>query len=356
MTAEELEALQQDKANLKGSYWINKIKAGETLKVSNLQGSKIDIIGERGRHISKGTKGDITAMHLTAILDGINPFIRAADMKSEYGIGFGEKNKDYSYQEAVEILSAQLEDEIRTSILLNTSGVGNNVAGYRENAADLRYFKSIVTVPANLLADKVDDVYISEYVRSESVQTQLLNHIKAQQAQIENHLKEYQFVMPAKSGYTNVGLSNTQLDNLAEITSLNFDGTHITQSLLDAYTKQIAIGHTINTIEMSKVLLGDLALFSPSSIFKRAKLAAGAKIYPNTGTEVNDWFNTNMPRKYGEHSDKLTSVVRNDIKIDAEFLNEYVKEVEKHLVKKPQKIHELLFLIWMSLMEGHLYT
>ena len=327
MSVEELNILQTDKANLKGSYWIEKLKAGNKLKVSNLQGSRIDVIGARGRHISKGTKGDITSMHLTAIMDGVSPFIRSADMKSEFGIGFGIKNEYLNYTTIAGILSNQLADEIRTSILLNSKGVGNNVAGYKDNAKDLRYFKGIVSIPGHMLTDYITEASLMSYVSSESIKDQLLAHVKSQMAEMENHLKEYEFIVPGKEGNVNIGLSNTQLTALSEAASIPYDGIHISQTLLDAYLKQAASSQIISVIEMSKIMLGDLALFNTSNIFKRSKLAAGAKTYPVTGVGVNEWLNTNMPRKYSEHSDKLISVVRQDIKIDAEFLEEYVSVV-----------------------------
>lgn len=327
MSVEELNTLQDTKANLRGSYWINLLKAGEKLKVSNLQGGRVDVIGQKGKHISKGTKGDITSLHMSAIMDGVIPYLRAADMKSEFAMGFGIKNHYHTYTEAVEILSNQLADEVRTSILLNSNGVGSNVSGYRENAKDLRYFKGIVTLPAHILSGIADDSVIKSYTNSDTVQAQLLDHVKAQMLSIENHLKEYEFVVKGKFGYANVGISNTQLTNLAEATSIKFDGKYISEGLLQAFVKQLAIAQIVNTIEMSKLILGDLALFTPSNIFKRTKLAAGSKTYPATGNSVNEWFNANMPRKYSKHSDELVSVVRKDIKVDAEFIEEYVQSV-----------------------------
>ena len=328
MSTEELEAMQANKANLRGSYWFRLLKAGHKLKVYNLQGSRVNTIGALGKHISKGTKGDIASVHLQTLLEGNAPFIRSADMKSEYAIGF-DRDHIYTTVEAVEILSQQLADEIRTSILLNSNGVGSNVVGYNNNAKDLRYFKDIVTIPAHYLSGVADNQIIQDWVSTESVAAQLQGHIAAQSLQIENFLKEYDFISKGKEGYINIGLSSTQLENLAEKLAIPYDGTHVTNALLAAYTKQAALTQIINTVEMSKVLLGDLALFTPKSVFKRTKLFAGAKVYPNSGTALNTWLNTNMPRKYGEHSDSLFSVVRNDIKIDAEFLEEYVAEVTR---------------------------
>ena len=124
-------------------------------------------------------------------------------------------------------------------------------------------------------------------------------------------------------------MSNSQLEKIAEQAAIPYDGVHISNALLSAYVKQAALTQVINTVEMSKVLLGDLALFNPKNVFKRTKLFAGAKIYPNSGNKLNSWLNENQPRMYGEHSDQLISVVRNDIKINAEFLEEYVAEVTK---------------------------
>ena len=328
MSVEELEAMQINKANLKGSYWFTLLKAGHKLKVYNLQGSRVNSIGTKGQHISKGTRGDIASVHLQALLDGHVPFIRSADMKSEYALGFNRQHF-YTQNEAIEILSHQLADEIRTSILLNSNGVGSNVIGYKENAKDLRYFKDIVTIPAHYLEGVADDQIINDWVFTDSVASQLSGHLISQAAELENFLKEYEFIANSKEGYINIGLSNSQLEKIAEQAAIPYDGVHISNALLSAYVKQATLTQVINTVEMSKVLLGDLALFNPKNVFKRTKLFAGAKIYPNSGNQLNSWLNENQPRMYGEHSDQLISVVRNDIKINAEFLEEYVAEVTK---------------------------
>jgi ribosomal silencing factor RsfS len=328
MSVEELDAMQANKANLRGSYWFRQLKAGHKLKVYNLQGNRVNSIGSKGQHISKGTRGDIASIHLQTLLEGLAPFIRSADMKSEYAIGFENKSM-YSMDGAVEILSHQLADEIRTSILLNSNGIGSNVLGYRDNAKDLRYFQDIVTIPAHYLSGVADDQIINDYVFTDSVRHQLAGHITAQMLELENFLKEYQFIANSKEGYINVGLSSTNLERIAELNAISYDGVHISNSLLQAYIRQATITQIINTVEMTKVLLGDLALFNPKNVFKRTKLFAGAKIYPNSGTALNTWLNENKPRKYGEHSDELISVVRNDIKITAEFIEEYVAEVTK---------------------------
>ena len=329
MTSEELELLQNTKANLRGSYWIDQLKGGMKLKVSNLQGSRIDTIGQKGTHISKGTKGDIGAIHLTAILDGITPFVRSADIKSEYAIGFGVKNKIYSYTEAVQILSEQLLDEVRTAALLNSANVGGNVIGYKDNAIDLRYFKDIVTIPAHLLDVNLSVEDLHDFIFNENIAIQLKTYLEAQSANIQNFLKYYEFIKPGKSTFVNIGISSTQLEQIADAQKLSFDGTYVSQALLDEYTKQVAIRQVINVIEMSKIVLGDLALFTPNNIFKRTKLAAGAKTYPHTGVEINEWLNENTPRLYGTHKDELVSIIREDIKIDAEFIEEYVQVVQQ---------------------------
>jgi hypothetical protein len=324
MSLEDIELLLENSANLRGSSWIQRLKEGEKLKVVNIQGTRLDVIGRRGRHLSKGTKSDIAVVHLQAILDGYPPYLRAADQKSEYGIGFGDKTEIVPIDYARSVLTKHLEDEIRTAQLLRAEGIGSDIAGYKENAETLRYFEGIVTIPDHVLAQVMSDDQISEFVIGEQIQKEIVFHLENNIQDLKNYLYEYELVTKSNQ---NVGLSNTQLHNLAGALQLKYDGKNVNNDLIDAYSQQAALKHIIGTIEMSKLVLGDLAMFSKTSIFKRTKLASGAKIYPATGSEVNDWFNTNMPRSYGEHSDELVSVVRGDIMTSAEFVEEYIKVI-----------------------------
>jgi len=70
----------------KNSEWLRELREGGEMQIVVLEGMKIDGYGERGVKTAKLTGADQRAMDINATLQGVSPFLRAADQGVEYGI------------------------------------------------------------------------------------------------------------------------------------------------------------------------------------------------------------------------------------------------------------------------------
>lgn len=122
-----------------------------------------------------------------------------------------------------------------------------------------------------------------------------------------------------------MGVSNVLLSNLKMKTADPYDSATMSDKTFQLLAAQFVYEHTTGILEQSKLLLGDLALYT--DLFKRTAGVSGTKIYPTSNPNVLNWMNDNMPNlgfKGREHSNIMRTVHRADVKVDSPYVQQYI--------------------------------
>ena len=318
--------------NLGNSVYLQAMSMqGRKMEISVLE----DIKQEFGRNkgLSKSTPSDIAVMHINSILDnGIMPFIRTADKKTEYGIGFGvTPSLAIDRDTMIKRLQGYLADEIKTANTFNVNKTSKlrRIQTYADQGGELRFFKGIVEVSRKDLSKKLSDDKILNIVQEEKLVQKLNEFLDARVQGVTDSLLTLNVIRPGKAGATyNVGL-NSQL--VSKLKARSGDNTPASSSLMPQTVKvlseQLTYEHMTGVIEQSKLFLGDLAQYS--DLFKRTSGVSGTKIYPSSDPKLLNWMNDHMENlgMIMPHKETIRTVVRGDVKVDSPYLQDYIDAV-----------------------------
>jgi len=319
-------------ANLANSVYLQGMaQQGRKLEISVLEDIKQEF--GRSKGLSKSTPSDIAGMQVNAILgNGIMPFIRTADKKTEYGIGFGvPASLTLSKQDMVKRLQGYLFDEIKTATIFNSNKTSKlrRIENYADQGGELRFFKGIIDISRKDLSKKLSDEKIAQIVSSPEVESKLNEFLEVRVQEVTNSLLDFNIIRPGKQGSSyNVGINSQLVSKLKMVSQDNTtDTSTLMPSTVRVLSEQLTYEHMTGVIEQSKLFLGDLALYK--DLFKRTSGVSGTKIYPSSDPHLLEWMNNNMENlgMNKEHSSKIKTVVRGDVKVDSPYLQDYIDVV-----------------------------
>ena len=315
--------------NLKNSVYLNAMKNEDRiLEIAVLE----DIKQEFGRNkgLSKSSPSDIAVMHINAILgNGIMPFIRTADKKTEYGISLGVQPKlSLDRNTMIERLQGYLIDEIKTANIFNTTKSSRlrKIKTYADQGGDLRFFKGVVDINRSDLNKKLSDSKILDIVQNKQTIKKLNEFLDNKIEGVTKSMFDLNVLRKGEKGTTyNVGINDQLVSDLKEKSE---DGlpkaSQLSSRTVSLLSEQLTYEHMTGIIEQTKLFLGDLALYK--DLFKRTSGVSGTKIYPSSSQKVLDWMNINMPNKDMKtlHSKTMRTVTREDVEVDSPYLQEYI--------------------------------
>lgn len=274
------------------SEWRKRIKEGEDLQIVVLEGMKIDKTGEKGTMNSKLTGADQRVLDVAATLQGVAPFLRAADQGVEYGIRVpGSVARNFS--DVTDRLLGYFEDEVKTAVALNKKGDGIGFKLYRDGGKSLRIFKDIVNKGASpeftkdladLLQGKANyDKFMMKW--GDTVVSKIEAHLQDRSTETFNMFNKYRMVDVKSSGvYTLNGISIQTAQSLLNTTDAEFSVQSI-HKLADIFV----LNDFMNSVEQTKMFMGDPSFYK--ALFKRTKGAVGTGKITNTDPELDDWLN-----------------------------------------------------------------
>ena len=319
------------RSNLSNSRWLGRMAEGHDMSIHVLEGVKDGVQG-RAKALSHTTPADIAVMHVNAILsNGIMPMIRTADKKTEYGVKVGTSNPGLvmNRSEILQRLTGYLVDEIRTANTFHSTPNSRmrRIKTLQEQGGDLRFFKGILSksdVRNN--GRKLSENKIQALTQSKTVQDKL---DKLLDDAIESNKVSFQEMGVIQKGskgqYLNLGLNQNTLDNVKELNTDSSTRMMMNTRSYNNIIEQFTYEHLTGVNEMSKLFLGDLALYK--DLFKRTAGVVGTKIYPTSDLDILAWMNENMPNRgfYGrEHSATIRTVTREDVDTDSPYVQQYV--------------------------------
>ena len=312
--------------NLANSTWLQKLSGQRNkLEVHILEG--VSQKDGKSKLLSRGLPSDIAVMHINSILkEGIVPIIATSDKKTPYGIKIEEPSLNIPFDGMILRMQGYLFDEIKTANLFNTtkSSKLHRIKNYKDQGGRLRYFKNFKSIPEQKLRRPLEDNEILEIIQSKEVQNELREMLSSIIEGIKSDLINLNVVRQGKNNFINVGIDLGVLSKLKKGQDVSSEGT-MSIKTFNKLAEQLAIEHTTGIIEQSKVLFGDLALYK-DDIFKRSSGIVGTKKYPTNNRNILSWMNENMPNLMltKEHSDKIRTVTRKGINVDAQYLDDYV--------------------------------
>lgn len=326
---------------VRNSVWKDNIEnKNQKFRSAYLDGARINQQGEKGLPTAKLSTGDIIGQQFTAILNGIFPFMRAADSASEKGFTFNKDQPETvrytSLEQATDRFTKYLSDEMLSSWLHNVEGVGKDFPEYSKDAGDLRIFKGTLNESDEKLknvilnkevsrgeAIKEIDKFVQQDGPKRAVQDWLTNHVK-DNLQI---LEENKVVIKNGDSYTLLGIPKELADKFVGKSS------DLNEAQMKALVEQFTINHLTSNIEQTKLFTGDPAFYKDP--FKRFKGLVGTGKTSWSGDDVNEWLNTNKPRYYRDKNNelkidkksngKLNSWVFGDINTTSSYLEDYIK-------------------------------
>ena len=309
----------------KNSQWLNMIKDKKgKISFTYLEGVKRE--GDPGVTIEKATAGDRLFIQINAVLDGVMPFIRAADRKVENGMrvdGFGRK---MTTDQFVEVLWKYLEDEINSSTEHLQSFKDNDTRYYSDNIQKLRFFKNIITYANKEVVDLNGIEHFDDFVTKfgkDRIQSQLEEYANKLVANTTDLL--YKHGIFVKEGDEKVFITKNlgvSPEKLALITSST--NNELNSDQIYALSSTYAYNFIIGNIEQTKMFVGDPAyyenknkqnnpVFGMSSMYKRMRGVNSTKKIVRTDDQLNKWMDENMPRSDGKrHTDTFNTIVTKD--------------------------------------------
>lgn len=286
----------------------------------------------------KGTKGDLYSQQITSILNGKSSFIVSADKSQEYVISLNK----YDGKNSLPIPIIALKDSfnnIRLKVVFRgyfkseatriakfeLDGLGKNTDIYNKNGGKFTIFQDILNTFKNVNGKSID-------IRGEF--NDLLARIKSEKQSYDDASDEINAFIDSKTSNVDESVIKffdnykKQLDNAFKANGITskagFPKDFTDKYSLDALTRTIAVTDFINSIEQTKLFLGDMAFYK--DLYKRTSMYAGTKQIPRIDKFMNDWLNKRHPRKDGRLADDHeNTVVYNDVKVQKRDLEDWIK-------------------------------
>ena len=315
--------------NLKNSVYLNSMQNdSRVMEIAVLEDIKQEF--GRNRGLSKSKPSDIAVMHINAILDnGVMPFIRTADKKTEFAITFGvEPSLSLDRPEMIARLQGYLIDEIKTANIFNTnkSSKLRRIKTYADQGGDLRFFKGVVDISRSELNRKLSDNKILSMVQNKKIVKNLNEFLDAKIEGVTKSMFDLNVLRKGKEGSTyNVGINDQLVNKLKAMSGdVSVKTSELASSTVRVLGEQLTLEHMTGVIEQTKLFLGDLAQYK--DLFKRTSGVSGTKIYPSSDQNLLDWMNENMPNveMNSKHSKTMRTVTRADVEVDSPHLQEYI--------------------------------
>ena len=226
-------------------------------------------------------------------------------------------------------MQGYLADEIRVANKINAApedSLLKRIDTFSKKSKDLNMFSHFKSIPKSILTmPNLTEEDITELINQPSTKKEIVTLLLDRILEVESVLNELQLInRTSEGGYSLRGVSKDILDDIEKLRGKSKESqyTHVLE--------QLTYIQLIGMFEQGKLLFGDFGAYT--DLFKRTKGVVGAKKYPVASKSFTEWMQTNRPyrgyvgRSYlnenGETA-SIRSIVRNDIKVDSQYINQY---------------------------------
>ena len=282
------------------SIIVKRVLEGKRANISS-------IILEGSRRQREGVEGDLTSdlgpsarmgLYINSVLRGVHPILRTADSKQERAIDIGTVFN--SFEDAKDILLGYVEDEINVTRARILEDYGSDIKSFQDNAKDLRVFQNILEKGSTefkvSLSNVLDGTITKEafWLNNEETVISLLRDYFIDQAKQNVDLIEKNKIIERKTNlYYNNGLSQDLIGNILNVKDYKELTKHNIEKVMHVFTLNDFIG----SIEQSKLIFGDFAMYDKTDFFKRTKLATSTKRMALVNPSMNRWLNKESRRR-----------------------------------------------------------
>ncbi len=332
---------------VEGSYWMNELflpLTGERNKGINIElnlhngsRSSTEYTGtDLEVPTRKGTKGDLFTQQMTSILEGQVDYIVSADKSQEYTIGLNYYNgnkklpisiesfkTNFNNNKLKQIFRNYFKAELKRIAKFELDGVGRDIdiygvdsKGRVGNGNKFTVFQDILKDTGkgsakDLINNKLEELKGNSYSEIEEE----LN------AFTETILPEVdKLVLEFFNFYFNE--FNNSLEDNGIKGNAGFSADLLKEYSKDQLIRTVLVTDLINSIEQSKLFIGDLAFYK--DLYKRTAMFTGSKTTPRIDENMNLHLINKHPRKDGKKADgKEKTIVFADINVTKD-VKEYI--------------------------------
>ena len=281
---------------------------------------------------------------VSILKNGKSSYIRASDKSSEHIVSinsFGKNKKLYipvedlkslDNKQLLKTFQGYFKSELKRIALFRVNEVGKNIATYNKTGGKFTVFEGIlksVKTEINKELSKIEELKPSkeETIRLidelapkfyDEVNKDVIDFFtKYSQEQLKNEFKEF-------------GITLELLPKDLQKYSIN------------QIANAIAVNDYINSIEQTKLFIGDLAFYK--DLFKRTAGYTGVKQSADNGANINTWLNNNIKRKDKKiENGEIKVAIFKDVKqkLNEEYIKNYKETLEKSGLKESE-INEIL--------------
>ena len=313
------------------SIIVKRILEGKPIQLKSiiLEGSGSARAGIQGQLTSDLSPSARMGLYINGVLRGQHQIFRTGDSKQDRGLDFGKDFVFKQFEDARDILLGYIEDEINVTRARILQDYGSDIANFQDNSKQLRVFQNILEKGSSEfkidLKNVLDGTISTEafWVKNEDTVISLLRDYFIDQAKENFDLfVKHKLIEKSNNLYFNNNISKDIIKNIVN----RDDYRELTQHDLDKLTFIFTINDFIGSIEQSKLIFGDFAMYNKLDFFKRTKLATGAKRMALVNPSMNEWLNEESRRRLdGKIADGTANVAVMEEPVSSSFyLQEYI--------------------------------
>jgi len=281
---------------------------------------------------------------VSILKNGKSSYIRASDKSSEHIVSinsFGKNKKLYipvedlkslDNKQLLKTFQGYFKSELKRIALFRVNEVGKNIATYNKTGGKFTVFEGILKSVKSEINKELSKIEESKPSKEETIR--LIDELapkfydevnkdvidfftKYSQEQLKNEFEEF-------------GITLELLPKDLQKYSIN------------QIANAIAVNDYINSIEQTKLFIGDLAFYK--DLFKRTSGYTGVKQSADNGSHINNWLNNNIKRKDNKiENGEIKVAIFKDVKqkLNEEYIKNYKETLEKSGLKESE-INEIL--------------
>lgn len=351
-----------------GSVWLDQLfdkngikKKDRKLNVDLHDGVKTgaEVVGNNkfSSATRKISAGDKYVQELTSILlDGRSSYIRASDKSSEHVISLNKYGKSQKLAIPIEsvktsfdikaikdIFNGYFKSEFKRIALHKIKELGKDLDVFNNAGSKWTVFEEILSADTK----KRINLIIEELKAQGLTQEELVSTLEDMSPSLYEDVSKDIVVF----------LNKYSSEIKGELTNYNIKlGQGLSKEAFKSYSEDqliraAAVNDLINSIEQTKLFIGDMAFYK--DLFKRTSAFTGTKKTSSTGVDIDAWLNNNNKRLDKKIEDgKINVVVFEDVNqsLQAEYLNEYIDSLVKEGISQDEA--ENILKAYTSMDEG----
>lgn len=314
------------------SRWMQEVLNGRPIKLNVVDGINVkDSVVKKS--LSEINESDLLMTTLNGIADGNSLSIKHSDRSTYFSYQYSNKKPIINSIESIksiEILKEELSKYLKTEILrvkaFRNNGLGKEISLYNKSADNLTIFdfvekglgktgyETLINTPVENLKTKINNT---------AIQSLLNNYIN----------KEIDFVKVEMNTW-DLSKLHPKTKKPLGISSHNWDKF----KTVDNFVANVVANSTINHIEETKILIGDLAFYkNGADAYKRLSMQSSTGeilvVDETTNNTIDKWNSNDTIEQFNPATGEMETYDKYNKKIDGSISEINLEEFQKHSSK-----------------------